>query len=302
MKTLAEMRLELELGLSVYQSGGPCLVQRGTLGGYWWGSPCFDKFFETFEQMLEHLEEASSPIWSTYCSVSEDDVRRQAEEGCEVKQMAPIIDFKTRQVLAEMPQQMKTLAELKDDVLAGRHVCAPDGNGGTTYVFRERRSGSIVEAYGHAPGKFTVYADMRLVREDEPGYDPSDYANLLTNASGPALHPVWQICVIPDALMKQFLQDANVQIDMHRKMIAFAFDALEREGETVRIAAHAIDNSLLTLTIGEARNGNQQVYRDISLSEILRLAPALHPYAGTIQQRGCLEVEVDSIKYGVYPF
>lgn len=103
----------------------------------------------------------------------------------------------------------KTLAELKEAVMSGEHVCAPTGDGGTSYVFRVRGNGPITHMWGYAPGKHTLYSGVTLIKENEQGYDPMDYNNLLTNYQGPEQQPIWQVCVIPSELMAQFL----VEID-----------------------------------------------------------------------------------------
>jgi hypothetical protein len=117
---------------------------------------------------------------------------------------------------------MKTLAELKDEVMRGLQVCAPEDEEGNriSYVFRKRGIGSIVYAYCYGPDQYTIYHNVTLIREDEPEYDPSDHQNMLTNCVGPARLPVWQLCTIPEALMTRFLREADEAEEWHKKQRA----------------------------------------------------------------------------------
>jgi hypothetical protein len=106
------------------------------------------------------------------------------------------------------PHSMKTLLELRDDIMNGAQVrSTPDSNGVTEYLFKLPGNDAVINARNYAPGRCTISEGVLMIAEGEKGYQPDNYNNLLTNQAGPWLLPVWEVCTIPSELMTCFLDE-----------------------------------------------------------------------------------------------
>ncbi len=63
MKTLAELRTEVDLGLTVYRETGEGIVRDEY--GYWFCGRGLDNRYPSFEAIHQAADDADKPIWTT---------------------------------------------------------------------------------------------------------------------------------------------------------------------------------------------------------------------------------------------